>query len=67
MFISILWCSSFSKANPFILQGVPETPDGFWNKITFQSRVEKFINTGRFISFSTKNLFLALLFEYDTF
>jgi hypothetical protein len=37
--------------------GAPETPDGFLNEMTFQSRVEKFINTGQYISTSIKNLF----------
>jgi hypothetical protein len=29
---------------------VPETPDGFWKEITFQSKVEQFINTFPFPS-----------------
>jgi hypothetical protein len=36
---------------------VPEMPDNFINEITFESKVEKFINTGRCIAISIKNLF----------
>jgi hypothetical protein len=34
--------------------GVPENLTVFWNEITFQGRVEKFINTDRYIPMSTE-------------